>query len=973
MIHLKSYILGLLFMLPLTLPAQSLELLGLFPVGDVNELKAQIDLQGKSIRSVSVYSFNMTTGENATTTQYDLIENKYLTATPPVLEGVLAYRMRVVLNDETVLLTPCIVPSTNERFMWLGDIQWESAHSGWDSNHPPRVDQAVDSRRKLRINDTIYHKGVSSHANGHFAYQLDGRYTRFVSRVGVQDEEINGDVRVKISTDNTEKENFVVYSLSNTGRGSNNLYKDIDMDMRDVTSLRIDLNQFDGNTWGDHTHVVMARLYLPEEEATIKQPQQITFSTQDGVIPEGTTTIRLNATATSGGAISYRIVKGTEFASIENGNELTLKYGVKGEILVEATQYGNDQYACVNAMIRFETDLVPSFELLTSHQFITQADTLNYAYFYLDTRKKVPSRLVMKPFNNVFQLIAEAEIDLMPYLTDASFNQPQVIQVPIKYGNVLRFAIRFPSQTEDTWITPYYDEANAFEYVSDMKNYTSANGYGGTSIDKALENLGRLNLCGQDYGKGFGIHANGWLKMTVEGGKYNRFVAHAGKQRGRGGKFEVSIEMNDSLLHTTGIITSNSKSEWDYKLDNDITLIKINLRDGGDGIGQDHGSIGAPRFYFTPESRMPQSLQWLRDNSIHQSKPFTTTLEATATSGLPVFYHILKGNQYATIENGNQLNVHTVPDKDSIVIEAFQPGNNEWAPAEPFKSVFSVTKGRIVHKNERIELENGEDLEELTVYGDASSLGQVVVKSGLVNVKRLILKYTFVPRAWNFISFPTNLNIEKISNFNELGYEFNGSSSKGAYYIQGYDTQKRAENPTQPSWTSLTTPRVEGLKGYIMGINDYYGNEPKEVTFTIDNVSFDFESTVRLLNLTLDLTNTEPGTSLPVYISPANAKGNTLKVEVAFQPANPDELPVNYRHALKEARITFTPNKEGIRLTLPDPTPAKVAIYDRKMKKLLKAVHYSAPMMIDVSDLKSGSYQMIISYGNATDVKSFIK
>ena len=68
-------------------------------------------------------------------------------------------------------------------------------------------------------------------------------------------------------------------------------------------------------------------------------------------------------------------------------------------------------------------------------------------------------------------------------------------------------------------------------------------------------------------------------------------------------------------------------------------------------------------------------------------------------------------------------------------------------------------------------------------------------------------------------------------------------------------------------------------------------------------------------------------------------------------------------------RFTFTPDKRGIRLTLPDQTPAKIAIYNKKGTKLMKAVRYVAPMVLDLSDLKSGTYQMVINYGDATAVR----
>ena len=36
----------------------------------------------------------------------------------------------------------------------------------------------------------------------------------------------------------------------------------------------------------------------------------------------------------------------------------------------------------------------------------------------------------------------------------------------------------------------------------------------------------------------------------------------------------------------------------------------------------------------------------------------------------------------------------------------------------------------------------------------------------------------------------------------------------------------------------------------------------------------------------------------------------------------------------------------------------------------MKAVRYVAPMVLDLSDLKSGTYQMVINYGDATAVRT---
>lgn len=110
-------------------------------------------------------------------------------------------------------------------------------------------------------------------------------------------------------------------------------------------------------------------------------------------------------------------------------------------------------------------------------------------------------------------------------------------------------------------------------------------------------------------------------------------------------------------------------------------------------------------------------------------------MKATASSGLAPVYRILKGQEFATIEDGNILNLHTLPEHAEIVVEAFQPGDREWEPTTTTTCTFRFSKGFVVQKDARVELEGGQVLEELIVYGDAGQMGQVVVKNGIVQVK----------------------------------------------------------------------------------------------------------------------------------------------------------------------------------------------------------------------------------------------
>lgn len=160
-----------------------------------------------------------------------------------------------------------------------------------------------------------------------------------------------------------------------------------------------------------------------------------------------------------------------------------------------------------------------------------------------------------------------------------------------------------------------------------------------------------------------------------------------------------------------------------------------------------------------------------------------------------------------------------------------------------------------------------------------------------------------------------------------------------------------------------------------MGVSrsaDNPDNKPVEVTFVFENTSLGMDASNNgSLNVELNMMQLEPGTEIPVYVMPdGGLKGVPLLVKVKFSPSDVSALPVNYAKALDEARVTFNPNNSGIRLTLPTQEQAKVVVFDSKAR-MIKAVKYVAPYLIDVTDLKPGSYQLYIQYGNATATKSF--
>lgn len=966
------------------LSAQAIDILGITNDGQRAQIKAKVELDGKTLAGVKTYSFNMTDGNTITNTSYDLVDDNgtyFLSADVfyyPDNDGY-TYRIELDFSDNTKYISECVTEDLRESFMWLGDYQWTSAQSGWDEAHPPVVDREVDPTLKMTLDGIVYYKGISNHGSGFLEFDFTKiagarNFTRFASKYGVQDDRPDGDIRFRFITDGAVKVEQVMYSKTNSARGTNPCVRDIELNMEGVNVLRIEELLIDNN-WGAHAHLTMARLYLPQTTAVQKKEQTISFNTPSGKLSED---ITLDATATSNGNVFYRIISGREYANIE-GNVLKPVWGSKGTVVVEATQFGNDTFYPATAYLSFEIDMQPKIEMLETYTPSIAPDNTAYGYLLVDTKGRALSALDVTIYDNAKSRVKQSEKSLLSGLTGGI--EPQVVEFELKNHatQVLRVSYRYEG-SEQTDSLPYWHAEGAFDYMSDLP-FNYGNGYGswpgkdkpyptpGTAYPKiAIGITGALT----EYAKGFGPHAPGWVETSGDISAYNRIMVDIGAQyypnRNNSQKLTFKLLNGNTELASVTDATKDKYFSWDYPINNQ-QKVRIVGDPGSDNNGNDYVAIGAPRLYYTPTVKSAQTITWVREQTIIDNNSTTVTLDATSSNGYTVLFHIAKGGEYASIQ-GNKLIVSDIPkDGAEIVVDAHQPGDAVWAPAQVVSCIFRLTRGVEVQKNEYYEFGKSDTLDELIVHADRYSSGQVAVKSGIVNVKKYILKYTFIPGEWNYISFPADLDIDKISDFKTKGYNFNAFGAP-AYYIKEYDSQVRAQKHDGSEWKMLESPYVKGLKGYVMSIDNSLGDEPVEITFTIDNTGLDLTTLMHPLGLTLDLTDMSVGTTESISVKSAtpNVQSNTLTIDVTFNPTDTSSLPIDYAKALSAMRYTFVNNHKAIRLTLPDQTPARVVFFDKLGKKVVKAVRYISPMVIDLRDLKSGSYNMAVEYGPATRI-----
>lgn len=550
-----------------------------------------------------------------------------------------------------------------------------------------------------------------------------------------------------------------------------------------------------------------------------------------------------------------------------------------------------------------------------------------------------------------------------------------------------RYAYRVKLTTTDgtTLLTEMIEDngVERFKWIgSDVKWTSYTQGEIGPKVDMALGGFNPFKVANINFYKSFSVHGKGSFTFDFTADNpYSRMFTYYGIQDDRpGGDVRFSFVVNGTTVETHDMYSmSNPVKPADgiylRKFEtpvNGATVIKL-LGDVIDDAAYDHMNFPMGRMYLKSDSRKKQQAGWPSVETLASDKPFTHTLDAAFTSGGKTFYEVVSGTEYASVE-GNVLNIHTIPQDKSeyIEVKAIQLGTADYMPATPSTCRFYVRNNKIVPADGKMVLNNGDIVDQLTVYANPDSRGQVVVNNGFASVNKLILKYTFKPGEWNFISFPANVSLSQISDLNSLGYTLNGSQK--AFYLCEYSTRSRAEQPSKTAWTKLASDNVIKNKGYIMGVSrsaDNPENKPVEVTFVFENTTLGFDpSSSGSLNVELNMMQLEPGTEIPVYVMPDGLKGVPLKVMVKFSPKDISSLPVNYAKALDDARVTFNPNNSGIRLTLPTQDQARVVIFDSK-ERVIKAVKYIAPYLIDITDLKPGKYQLYIQYGNATATKPF--
>ncbi|MCG6154634.1 NPCBM/NEW2 domain-containing protein [Rubinisphaera margarita] len=136
----------------------------------------------------------------------------------------------------------------------------------------------------------------------------------------------------------------------------------------------------------------------------------------------------------------------------------------------------------------------------------------------------------------------------------------------------------------------WFDEV----YASDVPWFATATDYGTIQLDLTTDRQ-NLVIDGYQFGKGIGIHANGTIRIPLNG-RYSDFRSFIGvdDESGDVGSVVFNVSGDGQLLYTSGILTGSS-SLRSFTIDvSGVQELHLEVTDAADGNISDHASWGWP-------------------------------------------------------------------------------------------------------------------------------------------------------------------------------------------------------------------------------------------------------------------------------------------------------------------------------------------------------------------------------------------
>jgi hypothetical protein len=155
-----------------------------------------------------------------------------------------------------------------DEFVYVSDMKWDSWTNGWGAPERDRSNGETGSNDggSIKLDGRRYAKGIGVHANSEIVLNLDGKYSRFFSDIGINDRVgESGSVKFQVFADGKKVYDSGVMTGDSPVKG-------VIVRTNDVKELKLVVTRAGNGMNSDHADWAAARL-LPAGESAISESE----------------------------------------------------------------------------------------------------------------------------------------------------------------------------------------------------------------------------------------------------------------------------------------------------------------------------------------------------------------------------------------------------------------------------------------------------------------------------------------------------------------------------------------------------------------------------------------------------------------------------------------------------------------------------------------------------------------------------
>jgi hypothetical protein len=175
------------------------------------------------------------------------------------LDGETSRQRTIATPEDDTAYVAVYQTNSAAGFVYASDLPWASQQNGWGPAHRDISNGEQDNGETsgpITINGLVYDKGIGAHAHSEIVIELDGLYQRFISDIGLDDENTGGSVEFLVYGDD---ELLLESGVMSSGAPT----QTVDVSVAGMNELRLVVTNGGNGNGNDHADWADARLTGP--------------------------------------------------------------------------------------------------------------------------------------------------------------------------------------------------------------------------------------------------------------------------------------------------------------------------------------------------------------------------------------------------------------------------------------------------------------------------------------------------------------------------------------------------------------------------------------------------------------------------------------------------------------------------------------------------------------------------------------